>query len=39
MDGHVRANQAKPSGIAHKELVCTVNNVLSVLSVRHSPRK
>ena len=22
MDGHVRANQAKPSGIAHKELVC-----------------
>jgi hypothetical protein len=22
MDGHARANQAKPSGIAHKELVC-----------------
>ena len=73
MDGHARANQAKPSGIAHKELVLknhlfptlgkkrldditdedvqqlkftlrhrkptTVNNVLSVLSMPHSPRK
>jgi len=33
MDGHARANQLKPSGIAHKELVVK-NHLLPVLGAK-----